>query len=822
MRAASPTPRRAALRRAWIAPLVASAVLASGCAAMQAKSAFTRGQKAKDRGDYGEAIAAFETAANRDPNKPDYARAVTEARREAAEREAKSALEAEARGDYGAALKAWDRALGYDPDAEPLKARRTLAEVRTRQADPVEFYRAASRVAELLPGDQLAQKTLEEARREALGYHLRLASVYADAKAWPQAHAAVEVARGIDPRHPALETEKLKRVAARHHEATGDARLAAGDALGAYQAYEQSLALEKSAEVARKAAQAKRGAGSLIEQLSQADALERLGKWEDAADLYTAVRGRPGAPADLAARAGKARAESARLRADRARAFAERGLIDRAATELRGAIEHTDGPIDATRHLDVLAERLAAGQPAAARDALAQAKALLPTAPVVVAAPAILTAAVQRLFQEAKDRAARDPADALVVLRRLDPFAAQLAGFDATRTKLVKTAFGVLLERASAQAAGGQFEQGAELLATALAISQAPAALQTSLEAGGQALEQRDWAGARQAYLRAVETDGRSRLAKVGLELANAARLAELVRDAAEARVVEDQVRAASAYRAILEISPHDPTAQAGLAELRGQLVEKALEAARSHRDGGRLGAAFVYYRRLLDLEPGHGEAKAAADALLGSFGSAAEPPAWVAPSLRGNLLGDACPGVEKAARDRIALYLTRTPGLGARYLDRAETQAADTGETAPPPVVLRTAVESCQLGRADGSLIVTLQLLVAGEPVANARAQAAFDPGSVPKDELAAGLDPDRILNEVLGGAAKDVAMKVKDAAPKLAGWRAAEAKARLASGDAEAVARWWATMVVAKDLPEVDRRALRDLEQFLNNRFR
>ena len=642
-----------------------------GCASLQARGAFNRGQKARDRGELTSAIASFEEAARKDPTNPTYEEALRTARSEVVRARVGEAEAAEARGDFAAAVKAWDAALALNPSAEDVAARKALAALKVGDADPVEVYRATERVAKQAPQDPVVQQSLREARGAAVGYHLRLARMYAEARSWTQAHDAYETARAVDPKHAAFSGAQYLDVRVRHLETTGDAKLAVGDALGAFGAYEQAVALRPSSALKRKMDGARRGAGPLIEQLRQAEALARLEKWEDAAEFYSAVANRPDAPAEARTEATRVRAESARLRAERAKAYAERNMADKARAELRLALEHTDGAVDAVRAMGAVVDALDDERPGQAKAKLTEAQALGGALAVVQVAPLVIGKEASRLFARAQAKAVADPAEALVVLSRLEPFAAELPGYDAQKKKLLKEAFGTLLSTAESEADAGRFAVAADRIATALSLAKPPADVAQPLQVGSEALQSGDWVKARAAFLDAA-SNSKSRLAKAGLQVAERAHLSALRQEAREARAVDDAVRASSAYRDILELAPNDPEAQAALDLMRDALVVGALRSAKTHEGGGRPGAAFVYYNRVLTLDPAHAEAKAAMSQLAPALGLGGAPRGYVAPLARAAELTDRCRGVEQAARERVALYLDRRARPSRRRSSRS------------------------------------------------------------------------------------------------------------------------------------------------------
>lgn len=814
------TRRRRATSSAVLA--IFGALVLAGCATMSAKSAFTRGEKARARGAWDEAIEAYDKAADADPKKPEYRTAAEGARREAAGTRVSAARAAEARGDHAAAAKLYEEALRWLPGDPELTARRDLAILRTQEADPVEYYEAARKLAAALPNDGPAQEALVGAKKAAVAYHLRLADTYVEAKAHERAHAEFEIARKIDPENAAFRSEGYRRTEARFLEAAGDERAKAGDNLGAFEAYQRAAALESTPTLNAKLKRAERGAGPLVEQLEQARQLEGLRQWEDAAEIYTAIQSRPGVPADIGPRAAKARAESAKVRAERARTYADKGMLAKAAAELTSSLEHTDGPKEPLALLAEAIEAITANRPGEAKLEIDRAKELAPDVPAISVAPAVLQIAALNAYADAKRLAESDPAGGLIALRRLDPFADKLRGFTEAKEKLVKRAFGALVEGASARAAEGRYEEAAELLQTALEISKAPGDLADHLRAGAVALSKKDWELAIGAFDRALAVNGRSNLARVGRGVAAAARLAELRRDAQDARAAEDSLRAASAYRAILAIDPEDAEAKAGAAELRAQLVDGALASAKTQEAAGKSGVAYVYYRRVLDLDPDHAEAKAAAAALSQALGAGGgEPEGWVAPAIRGDHLGDACPGAEEDLRDRLALHLNKTRKLGAEFVAHDVEQAIEAKKRPEPAAVLRTALEACDL-QANGSMTITLQLVLSGASIAEERVVARLDTSGIPKDELADGLTPERTQKLLLGEAAKAITNAIKPHAGKLGGWRVLAASSAIKANDAEAAASAYAALASSRELTDEERGLLRDLERFLINKYR
>lgn len=797
-------------------------LLIGGCASFAARSTYTRGVKARDRGELRPAIAAFEEAYRSDP-RPEYAEALKKARAEIARAEVAKAEAAEVSGQFATAAKHWGAALELAPENGGLMARKGLAELEAKNPDPVERHRTIAELSRLAPNDKVVSSKLQDAVRAAVQYHLRMARMYSDVRSWQPAYRAYESARELQPNNPIFQGAIYRDVKVREFEAQGDHKLADGDTLGAYEAYETAVNLRPSRALKDKMARAKRGAGPVIEQIRQAEAYVRLGKWEDAAEIYTVVATRKEAPAEVRTQSVQARAKSAAIRAERAKGYAQRNMLDKAVAELRLTLDHTDGPQPALDAMQIVVDALDDQRPEVAQPKLQEAQGLAAALPVMQVAPGVVQGMATRLYARAQAQAQADPAEALLLISRLSAFESVLPGYSSVNKGLVKTAFAKLLQRAEQRADEGRFEDATERLSSAMSIARPPAALAEPLNTGLSALRGTDWVQARAAFGVAVQADAKSRLARSGLVIAERAHLATLRQEARDARGVDDLVRASAAYRDILDLAPEDEDAKGALLDLRTELVASALAAAEAHAQAHRPGAAFVYYHRVTTLDPEHAAAKAGLQAIQDQLGASDAPMAYVAPLVRAPDLQDRCRGVEKAARDRVALYLNRTPGLGVTFMEGDVLEKVDSKQQPPPPVQLSGTVVTCAPTKTGGTLELQARLQSGPTTVFEQRFSAKFDPSSVPKDELEDGLAPRRVVMELLGQVANAVSQKVKDDAPRLSGWRVHLAQDRMQAGDAEGAALAYAALIGAKaGLSSEERSTLATLERYLNNRFR
>jgi hypothetical protein len=802
--------------------MLITALLFAGCASLSARSTFSRGVKARDKGELRPAIAAFAEAYRQDP-KSEYAEALKKAQAEVARTEVAKAQAAEASKDFSTAAKHWAAAVELAPDNGGLQARKGLAELEGSNPDPVQRQTATARLFKLAPKDKVVQDRLRTATHAAAKYHLSMARMHVDVRSWQPAFRAYEAARQLQPKNMVFDGALYRDVQVREYERQGDEKLGAGDMLGAYEAYDIAVKLRPSRRLTRKMKRAHKGAGPVIQQIKEAEGFARSEQWEDAAEVYSMVVGRPETPAEVRTAATAARAKSAKIRAERARAYAERNLLDKSVAELRLSLEHSDGAPEALRAIGEVVEALDEEHPEIAQDKLQPAQTSGANLAVVQAVPTVIAHFASRLFARAQARAESDPGEALVLMSRLGVFEASLPGYAKQKKKLVKTAFGQLLQGAERFADQGRFGAAIERLASALAIAKPPAALAKPLETAITGLKGADWVRARAAFSAAIKQNKRSRLAKSGLVVAERAHLAALRQEARDARNADDSVRASTAYRSILELAKDDFEAQSALLELQGELVSGALTSAKTAAAAKQLGAAFVYFNRIIVLDPEHGEATAALATIKAQLGNNSGPSAFVAPIVRGPKLATRCRGVERALRDRMALYLNRTRGLAVTFLEGAEAQKVDSKEIPVPPVQITSTVTACAATKTGGSMSVQVKLLSGPTAIFDQAFSAEFDPKSVPKDEIEAGLAPRQVVMDLLGKVAKNVSKKVKADAKRLAGWRVHLAQDRMKAGDAEGAALAYAGLILAKDtLSTEEQGALDALTRYLNNRFR
>ncbi|MBI4822556.1 MAG: hypothetical protein HY791_40220 [Deltaproteobacteria bacterium] len=788
-------------RAAW-----ALLLLSVSCAGVAGKKHFSEGKRLDSEGDADAAIVAYRRAVEASPGANEY-REVLEARSKARARaHVEKARSLEKKGKHGDAAKAWKQALELDPRSLHLKVRLEVAEARAA-GDPLAIVLALEEWVRIAPKDKSAPEELEEARASAI----KALEAEADSNlsvASGAAFASYEKLRKIDPTHAVFSGAKYRAAKARHFEAVGDAKQKAGDGLGALDAYQEAVRSATLPGLEQKLLRAKRSAGSLLEQLEQARAHERLEEWEDAAELYTVIRERPDAPSDVAAKAKSARDKSARLRLERAKDQLEKGALDKARAELMLALEHTDAAKAEIDQITSAMSELASSRLGEARRALSEKL----TSAVAQAARQLLAASARSMFVDAERLSTNDPARAFLLVRELRPFASSLPKLQALEAALTPKAFTALLDRAEPLATMGALREAAEMIAAALSISKPPKEMAEKLAQASLALTSGDSAKAYDGFSDAARTDPRSRLAAAGQRVARAARLAELAIAAKDPRA--DASRVAAAWREVLVMDPENNDAKLAIARLGPELVKRALASAQAQKTAGRPATALVYVARALSIDPESAEAKGLraeiaqkippAGSVFGYVAKLPKPPTG-------------CAEIVAELRPAIVLYMTKTRGLLVPFLGAQEHAAIDEGRAPPSLVELAIQPTECLLSLNTGEATARLTLKVAGAKLLSAQVVGAFDPSGLPKDE-AAPTGPE-LAKATAAAIAKEASAAVLNAGSQLGDWRASWARAVMSADDVEGSSRAFLALEDAAR-PE-EKSARRDLEAYLARRL-
>ncbi|MBI2372462.1 MAG: hypothetical protein HYV07_00550 [Deltaproteobacteria bacterium] len=789
-------------RAAWLLLLAATS-----CAQLAGKKHYAEARRLEAAGDSDAAIEAYRRAVDASPGSDEYREALETASRAKAKDHAERARLLEKKERFGEAAAAWRRAASFDPRSSQLPLRVEVAEAKAKK-DSYAIAVALKELVRVAPSDKSASKELERARADALVTLEAEADAKLGTGSATEAFEAFEKLKKLEPTHAVLSGAKYRAARARHFETIGDAKQRAGDGLGALEAYQEASKSAPIPGLEQKLARAKKSAGSLLEQLEQARAHERLEEWEDAAELYTLVRDRPDAPSDVADRARTARQNSARQRLGRAKENLRTGALDKARAELMLALEHTDGP-------DGEVERVTSGVSELASNRLSEARRILGEPLSIEAAQTaklLLFETARASFSDAEKLAKNDPARAFLITQNLRPFAAELPKLAPLEASLKPKAFVALVARAEPLATMGAVGEAAGMIAAALAISRPPKELSERLANASLALTAGDSAKALDGFGEAARLDPRSKLADAGWRVARVARLAELQQTAKDPRA--EPARIAGAWREILTLDPANAEAKAALVRLGPELMRRALASAQAQKSAGRLATALVYVERALSIDPEQPDAKTLREEISRTMPPADAVFASVAKLGKGPR---ECAEITAELRAALILYLTKTRGLVTTFLGPKEHAAIDEGRAPRALVELRVEPTECSLSIGTGHAEAKLALDIAGKTVLEGPASGDFDPSGLPKDEAApAGPELAKATSAAL---ARAVAEAVAKATPKLSAWRAVWARQVMGSDDVEGSSRAFLALRSATIAEEISAR--RDLDSYLARRL-
>ncbi len=788
----------------------------SACAGLQARSSFSKGNKARSGGDLGSALSHYRTAADLEPANAQYQQAFASVQHQLVSAQVNAAFAAESSGQLSLAERHWAEAARLDPSKPQYQARRELVGIKIRRGSNEDKLKLLQKMIVWEPQDSSLYRQFNDAKAIVCNYYLLEGRDAVERKDWIAAEKAYAKLREYDPQHPELDSSRVKSLDARVLEQKGDRKLAKGDSLGAYKIYQEAYSLKKSRRLSRKMKRAKRGAGSILSKLSKVSRYEKAGKWEAAAELLTAIASRKDVPEGTRERVSRARKKSAQLRADKAMGLARRGKLKKAIKQQALTLEHTDGPVDAVRNLKQAQKYLAQKDPGGAEDLLNAVADFAGEIPAVASAQEIQRALVKGFFSRVERMGKDDPAEALVQLVRLEKYSEQFPAYKKLQKQLTRKSFGLLLSKADAASKKAKYQKAARFLKTALEVSKAPSALEEELQGGLAAFQKREYPQALERFNAGLKRYPRSKLARSMVRLGENARLENYRREAARARAVGDLGLAASLYRKILEIVPTDAKSLVALDSLKDDLVKGTLETAEAHEEAGRKNLAVLFYARVLNQVPSHREAQERVAALRGALGDSSGQRAWVLPVRLGEGLAKDCKQAEDTLRRRLALYLSKSK-LKVSFLDAKAQQEAEAKAELQPRVGLQVRLDSCELSAKLGKLTVSY-----GESgtLLNGQVSAKFNPKSIPKDELESG-GSGRVLTELVGKVSSKLSQKLSQLST--AQWLALAGLAQVEAKDQGGAVELYAQLYL---LPEAEKKnfsgVLEQMDSYLQTVYR
>ena len=621
--------------------LLVPALLMAGCLVSGGAQQFRAGEKAYTQGDLPAAEKAYAEALAKDPANAEYKVALAKVRQEMARKHISDAQGREKAGDWSGASAAWGEAATLVPDQTDYAVRRDLSANKAKNLGPDEWFAAVSVVAEQNPNNEIAQRSLAGARAAAYQHNVQLGEEFLSAQAGARAFQYFERAKQIDPSTPGMRVDSFAQAEALSVSEQGDAKLAEGDPIRAYELYQEAYAKRPMPEIKKKLEQVKRQASALLSKLDSARKEADRGKYAAALKLYEGLLGMSGVPASVGEEMTKVRGELVKQDCADAKAQIDKGNLSRAQRSLRDAVAHAQ--LDKVK-ADVLARGYTAGANGRPDQTLTaiEAAGLESGTPLEETSFAFALAAAKQVLAQAERVAGRDGGKALKLVANLDAFQEDLPGIGELRRKLRASSFEDLLNDALAFAKKGNDGEAAAMLLAALNSSKAPEDMRAPAAEGAEHLKVGAYPSAEEAFTRAQAAAPRSRLAQRGIDIAR------LRRKSAEKDAVEtlrsgrgNQLRAVEILEGAARLEPGNDSTKAGAEALVARLGKVGDE---SDAD---VGALVEWAARLTSLPeaaraPALNGAAALKEGDLGAASSAFEEAQDAAP-------GEALPKLAKA-----------------------------------------------------------------------------------------------------------------------------------------------------------------------------
>lgn len=532
-----------------------------GCLGAGTKQ-FKAGEAAHARGDLAAADAAYTEALAAEPKNAKYQVARAKVREELAKEHAAEAVAKEKASAWVEASQAWQKASEMAPANGDYAVRGGLSGAKARNLGPNEWYEAVLTIQTAHPDNDIANRTLAGARAAAYQHHLDLGEGFLASGEGGRAFTHFTRAKKIDPSTPNMRADAFTRAEALSIAEQAEEKMRAGDAIGAYELYQQAYAKMPLPEINAEMAQVKRRASAVLSKLEAARKEADRGRYERALRHYDRVTESGAVPATIQEEIAKVRAELLKEKANDAKKLADRGRLPQAHRALNAAVDVAGLDQVSADVLRAAYDLVKSGDPGKGREAIDNAK-LEDGSPLYEASQAYAVASAKDELKKAERYKKRDPARALRMIADLDAFEDELAGIGALRRELRAGSFQDLLDDALAAAKRKNDREAASLLLAALNASAAPAAMRDPSTKAADALKAGGYADAEEGFAKALSAAPRSRLAQRGIDIARMRRK-DAEKDAAQTLITGrgNAARAVEILAAGLRLEPANPNAR--------------------------------------------------------------------------------------------------------------------------------------------------------------------------------------------------------------------------------------------------------------------
>lgn len=318
-------------------------------------------------------------------------------------------------------------------------------------------------------------------------------------------------------------------------------------------------------------------------------------------------------------------------------------------------------------------------------------------------------------------------------------------------SKVVADAMNGLLARAKKSAAKPDDVDVAASLDAAILLENMPSEVAAKINAADALFAKASFNEAELAYTPLAKgsegDDGAaaikpSKVAAAGRDLARLRRIAVLKIDLENAKKDADILRQSTAVQKILELDPADKAAVELSKKLKVGVVDARIASAKQQKEFGKLGVAWVYLRRALDIEPGNAKAKEELAAIEALMKPRLDLVIKVDKIARAPSVGDHnCKGIEEQLRDALMEDGSKRENLGGYILSKDWTASVDRNDKDAPALggMLEVTLSRCQNGSSTGKATLLWQLVVppgSGNAAVKGVVDADLPAGMVPRDE--------------------------------------------------------------------------------------
>ncbi len=309
------------------------------------------------------------------------------------------------------------------------------------------------------------------------------------------------------------------------------------------------------------------------------------------------------------------------------------------------------------------------------------------------------------------------------------------------KSRTVRAALYDLVDRARKAAKAGADSETAQVLEAAALLENSGADVQVKLTEASGLYAQGSFEAAETVFGSVDGGGAGSKVADVGKRLARERRISVLEAEWREARHNKDLLREAAIVRQILDADPRHREARAASKRLEKEVGTNRIGAAKTSREMGKLGVAYIYLERALKLNADDDDAKKEMEAVTAKLKERMDLILLVERVSREKAVGPkVCLGFDEVLRDEIMSVSSKRTDLGGFVLSPGWTKAVEEKSDKAPEVSASIAVKvtECETTPEGGKSAFTWELQVPRKGMTAAKGEfaAELESGIIPKDE--------------------------------------------------------------------------------------